>query len=116
MGFEKEFRVFCFLCYFEECLKIAQKAKEPELLLEDHIALGAAFLWLGDMVSAREHHEQSISIYNPEKYGNHTFIYGQDPGVFCLSYYAWALWFIGYSGKALQSVHRAIDVAKGLFH
>ena len=100
----------------EECLKIAQKAKDPELLLEAHMALGAAFLWLGDMVSAREHNEQGIDIYDPKKYGNHTFIYGQDPGVFCLSYCAWALWFLGYPDKALQRAEQALTVGQDLSH
>lgn len=98
----------------EECLKIAQKVKDPELLLEAHMALGAAYLWLGDMVSAREHHEQGISIYDPLKHAAHTFIYGQDPGVFCLSYYAWALWFSGYADKALQTAQQALNIAQGL--
>ncbi|MGH7801619.1 MAG: adenylate/guanylate cyclase domain-containing protein [Thermodesulfobacteriota bacterium] len=100
----------------EECLKIAQKAKDTELLLEAHMALGAAFLWLGDMVSAREHHQQGIDIYDPQKHGAHTFIYGQDPGVFCLSYYAWALWFSGYADKALQTAQQAFNIAQGLSH
>jgi len=100
----------------EECLKIAQKVEDPELLLEAHMALGAAYLWLGDMVSAREHHEQSIAIYNPQKYGNHTFIYGQDPGVFCLSYCAWALWYLGYPNQALERVYKTLTLAQGLSH
>ncbi|MBI4228838.1 MAG: hypothetical protein HY693_03845 [Deltaproteobacteria bacterium] len=100
----------------EECLKIAQKVKDPELLLEAHMALGAAYLWLGDMISAREHHEQGISIYDPLKHAGHTFIYGQDPGVFCLSYCAWALWFSGYADKALQTAQQALNIAQSLSH
>ena len=100
----------------EECIKIAQKVNDPELLLEAHMALGAAFLWLGDMVSAREHHEKGIEIYDPEKYGTHTLLYGQDPGVFSISYGAWALWFLGYPDQALERVHKTPTLARGLSH
>jgi predicted ATPase len=100
----------------EECLKIAQKFGDPEMLLEAHMALGAAFLWLGDMVSAGEQVEQGIDIYDPQKHASHTFIYGQDPGVFCLSYNAWLLWFFGCSDKASQRVQQALDIAQALSH
>jgi predicted ATPase len=100
----------------EQCLHLAQSTQDPEFLLEAHMALGAAFLWLGELVPARAHHEQGIALYDPQRHRSHTFLYGQDPGVFCLSYGAWALWYHGYPDTALGRVHEALTLAQELSH
>ncbi len=51
---------------------------------------------LGEFVSAREHLEQGIALYNPQKHRSRPSLYGYDPGVGCLSYAAVNLWFLGY--------------------
>ena len=43
-------------------------------------------------------------------------VYGQDPGVACLSYAAWALWFLGYPDQALKRSHEALTLAQELSH
>jgi class 3 adenylate cyclase/predicted ATPase len=101
----------------EQCLKLAQSVQDPELLLEAHMALGAAFLWLGELVPAKVQTELGIALYDPEQHRSHAFLYyGQDPGVFCLSYGAWALWYLGYPDQALERVYKASTLAQGLSH
>ena len=39
-----------------------------------------------------------------------------DPGVACLSYAAWALWFLGYPDQALKRSHEALTLAQELSH
>jgi predicted ATPase len=100
----------------EQCLRLAQNIQNAEFLLEAHMALGAAFLWLGELAPAREHMEQGIALYDPQKHRSHVYSYGQDPGVFCLSYGAWALWYLGYPDQALGRVYKAPTLAQGLSH
>ena len=41
---------------------------------------------------------------------------GQDPGVACRSYKAWALWLLGYPDQALQGMQNALALAHTLSH
>ena len=43
-------------------------------------------------------------------------LYGYDPGVMCLSYAAWALWFLGYPDQALKRSQEALTLARELSH
>ena len=60
--------------------------------------------------------EQGIALYDPQQHRSHAFLYGQDPGVTCLSYAAWALWFLGYPDQALKRSHEALTLAQELSH
>ena len=54
---------------------------------------------LESLSPAREHLEQSIALYDPQQHHSHAFLYGQDTGVVCLAYAAWALWFLAIQTK-----------------
>src|SRR5262249_56295831 len=41
---------------------------------------------------------------------------GRDVGVFCLSYVAHVLWFLGYPDQALEKGQEAVALAHGLSH
>ena len=49
----------------EQLLRLAQRAQDPALLLQAHLALGSAVFYRGKFASAREHLEQGISFYAP---------------------------------------------------
>jgi predicted ATPase len=53
-------------------------------------------------------------LYDPGKHSIHSLIYGQDPGVACLFWEAWAQWFLGYPDQALKTGLEALRLAKGL--
>src|SRR5207249_3049131 len=76
----------------EQLLTLAQRQQVPALLLEAHFALGATLFWLGEVSLARAHLEQSTALYDPHQHHSHAFLYGQDPGVACLSLAALGLW------------------------
>jgi predicted ATPase len=65
---------------------------------------------------ARRHLEQSLALYNPAQHRSLAFLYGQDHGVACLSYAAWALWLLGYPDQALQRSQEALSLAQELSH
>jgi predicted ATPase/class 3 adenylate cyclase len=100
----------------EECLRLAQAAKAPELLLEAHHALGVSLLLLGEFRQGLEHLEQGTAIYDPRQHAAVAYVSGQDSGVACLSYQGWALWFLGYPDQARKRVCEALTLAHKLSH
>ncbi|MGH6803330.1 MAG: hypothetical protein ACREC3_08180, partial [Methyloceanibacter sp.] len=99
----------------EQLLRLAQRAQDPALLLQAHLALGAAMFHRGEFIPARGHLEQVI-LYGPQQYHSQAFHYGLDPEVFCRSYAAWVLWYLGYPEQALQNSQEALTLAQELAH
>ena len=100
----------------KQCLRLAQSVQDPALLLQAHYLLGATLFCLGEIAQARKHAEQGIALYNPKQHSSHAFLYGQDPGVACLFWTAWALWYLGYPDQALKKGHEAFVLAQELSH
>jgi tetratricopeptide (TPR) repeat protein len=99
------------------CVRRAQSARDPALLLYAHFALGDTSFWMGEFLTAREHLEMAISIYEPERHRPLTFHYGGvDAGVFSMSYAAWTLWYLGYPDQALKRGNEALELAQTLSH
>ena len=86
---------------------------DPDLALEAHFAVGLSAFYCSDLLSAREHLEQAISAYDPERHKGLASTYGgRDPGVCCLEYVAWTLWLLGYPDQALKRADEAQSLAK----
>jgi class 3 adenylate cyclase/predicted ATPase len=100
----------------EECLRLAQAAQSPAVLLEAHHALGVSLLCLGEFVDGLQHLEQSTAIYDPQQHAAQAYIYGQDSGVGCLCHGAWALWFLGYPERARHRIGEALALARQVSH
>jgi predicted ATPase/class 3 adenylate cyclase len=101
----------------EQLLRLAQRARDPALLLYAHLALGQTLYFLGELLNAREHLEMALSLYDSERHRRLAFGYfGVDAGVRCLSYAAWTLWHLGYPDQALKSGNEALELAQGLSH
>jgi predicted ATPase len=100
----------------EQLLSLAERAQDPALLLMVHYALGVPLFYLGELVSARAHLAQGIRLYDPQQHRSLAFLYGQDPGVVCLSYMASALWLFGFPDQALNKSREALALARGLSH
>src|SRR5262249_2584588 len=86
----------------EQCLSLAQCNQDPTLLLEAHLTVGATLVQLGELTSGLEHLEQGIALYDPQQHRALAFLYGEDPGMVCRSWAAWALWCLGYPHQALE--------------
>jgi predicted ATPase len=99
-----------------ELLPLAQAAGDRGLFVIAHRALGNSLCLLGEMAQAREHLEQGSALYDPEPHRSLAFLYGDDPGVDCLSYGALALWWLGYPDQALARVNDAVSLARKLVH
>jgi predicted ATPase len=100
----------------EQLLTLAQHKNDSALILQGHRALGDTLWWLGAFASARAHLERGIALYDPQQHHSHAFLYGQDPGMGCLTYAALTLWCLGYPDQALQRGHEALTLMQGLSH
>jgi predicted ATPase len=99
-----------------QLLQLAQSVQDPTLLMAAHGMLGYVLFFLGDLVSAREHLEQSIALYDPQQHGFFAFVYGDDPQAGSLSFAAWTLWLCGYPDQALKRSHEALALAQEIAH
>ena len=100
----------------EQLFSLAQRAKDPALLLEAHRVMGLTMFWLGELVPARKHLEQGMALYDPRQHRSHAFVYGQDPRVACQSFSVWPIWVLGYPDQALRNSHEALILAQELTH
>ncbi|HKA54090.1 MAG TPA: adenylate/guanylate cyclase domain-containing protein, partial [Candidatus Binatia bacterium] len=99
-----------------QLLNLGQSEQDSALLVEAHSVLGTTLFHLGELALAREHLEQGIARYDVQQHRSLAFLYGQDPGVFCLCYMVRILWFSGYPDQALQRSHEATTLAQELSH
>ena len=101
----------------EQLLALAQRGKDPALLLEAHHTLWATLANHGDLTSARTHIEQGFALYDPQKHKHHAFLYGgHDPGVCCGAFATPVLWQLGYPEQALRRSQDALSLARQLSH
>src|SRR5262249_31030941 len=100
----------------EQLLRLAQSVPDPPFLFSAHHALGATLFFLGEFASAREHLEQGLVLYDSQPYVSHAVLYGQDPGVLCSSYAAFALWNLGYAERAFKRSQDALTLAQEQAH
>jgi class 3 adenylate cyclase/predicted ATPase len=100
----------------EQLLALAERGRHPALLLEAHRVLGQTTFWLGEITVTRAHMEQGMAFYDVQHHRSHTLLYGQDPGVVCRSFAAWALWLLGYPDQAREGISEALTLSQELAH
>jgi predicted ATPase len=71
-----------------------------------HRAAGITHLFAGEYREAREHLEQALALFRPER-DDLAFRFGPDPGVLAMHYLALTLWLMGDIGRAVSLVGRA---------
>lgn len=98
----------------QQLLRFARNTRDSAFLLEAHVALGLTSVCRGEFSTALTHLQEGMKLYDPEQHSDHAFVYGQDPGVVCLSWMAWALWFLGHPRKALEKSRDAVTLARRL--
>lgn len=111
-----------FQCYFvkgdieasgeiaDQLLNIA--AEDAEQMADARIAQGMVRHLRGDLVGARGSFEAASTLTRPATDAPHFFTHGQNPGVFCTSYLARTLWFLGYADDAKRMIERNLVVAE----
>ena len=100
----------------EQLLRLAQSVQDPALLVAAQNVLGETLYHLGEFGLAREHLEQGIAVYDPQKHHAFTSLYGADQGEQCLCFVAYVLWHLGYPDQALKRIHEALTLAQEFSH
>jgi len=99
----------------EQLLSLAQRLRDPDLLLEAHHVLWAHLFFAGEMVAARPHLDQGMQLYDPQRHRTHAALYsGHDPGMCCRATAAPSLWLLGYPDQAMASIQAALTLAQQL--
>jgi hypothetical protein len=57
-----------------------------------------------------------MALYDVQHHRSHTVLYGQDSGVVCRSFVAWALWLLGYPDQAKEGISEALILSQELAH
>jgi class 3 adenylate cyclase/predicted ATPase len=100
----------------DQLLDLAERENRVDYRLEAHRTLGQTLLYRGDFRASRAHLEQACRLYDPKAHRSHMYLYGNDSRVVCLSYLAYALWFLGESDRALERSEEALSAARQLSH
>jgi len=91
--------------------------RHPDVPLVDaYLANGMVAVNAGEFETARRFLEQGVSLTRPETDQPHFFAHGQNPGLFCLSYLARALCFLGYLDCSRAAMNRCLSVAANRAH
>jgi class 3 adenylate cyclase/predicted ATPase/ABC-type dipeptide/oligopeptide/nickel transport system ATPase component len=100
----------------EQLLTLAQQVRDAAMLLAAHRALGSTLFYLGAVATAHTHVAQGIALYNPQQHRTSAFLHGEDSGVVCHIYAAWALWTLGYPEQGLARSQEAVNLAQQVAH
>ena len=100
----------------QQLVSLAESLQDSGLLVEAHLARGNSLFIFGELLPALDHFERAVTIYDPRKHHSHAFLYGLDPGVFCLARIAWGLTLRGYPDRGLQKAGEAIALAQQQAH
>lgn len=92
----------------EECLAIASDETDRGFMVEAHRLLGSTTVYVADFAASRDHLEQALALYDPDRDRGHAFLYGYDPWVTSAAYVSWPHWHLGYPDKAAQRSEQSI--------
>ena len=85
-------------------------------LIEANRALGQTVLYSGCFRASRDYFERGVSLYDRHLHGSLIEIYGIDPGIVCLSYLGYLLWFLGCPDQAREYSKQALSNAEEMRH
>jgi class 3 adenylate cyclase/predicted ATPase len=100
----------------EQLLTLAQQSQDSAMLVAAHRALGATLFNLGAGAAALTHYAQGMALYDPQQHHASAFRYGEDAGVLCHMFAAWALWYLGYPDQGLTRSQEALTLAQQCAH
>jgi class 3 adenylate cyclase/tetratricopeptide (TPR) repeat protein len=101
----------------EQLLVVASDGDDVVQLLEAHHAMWPTLVVMGEPSAALPHIERGIELYDPERHGSISYLYGgHDPGACCRNYLALAQWLLGQPDRALTTVHEVTRLADRLGH
>src|SRR6185369_6078814 len=95
----------------EQCLRLAEKAQNPAMLLQSHWVIGLSQCYLGKFTAARDHFEQTITIHDDAGIESPSSMYG---AVLSRAHLSRMLLYLGYPDQSEQVMNEAIVRAQSL--
>lgn len=99
-----------------ECLDVADTSGDDGLLLEATMLKGMTHFFFGELEPALEHLSVASAAYDAGRFGDHCYLYGQDPGMVTNSYLALALAMTGEPEAARALSARSLEATRALDH
>jgi DNA-binding winged helix-turn-helix (wHTH) protein/predicted ATPase len=93
----------------EQLLSVAQRQRDPALLVTGHWKMGQSLFWLGELSAAHSHLEQAIALDDPQRHP--TAIGGR---ISADQFAASVLWLLGYPEQAMERNQEALTLAREL--
>ena len=100
----------------EQLLGLAQDAQNPTLLMAARLGMGTILVLLREFVSALEHLQQGLALYDPEQHNPFAAQAATDPRVSGVAFATSTLWYLGYPDQALEMSQEALSSAEELSH
>jgi predicted ATPase len=100
----------------EQGVVLAQRGSDDALRVHAHMQLAHTLFSLGEFGRVRDHVEQGMACYDPQRQRAYTSSQGKDAGVNSLTLLAWSLWYLGYPTQALTRVREALALAQRVAH
>lgn len=97
----------------EQCVILSEHAPDPLPLITDSVMTYIRY-FRGELESACVHSDRAAASYDVARHGSIALAYGDDPGVLCAVFGAWALWRLGYAERARRKLATALDLARRL--
>ena len=95
-----------------ELIELADRAREPAMIVHANFASGAVSLFCGRLHAARASLEQALAVTDPTPLAGMP----QDPRVAALSFLSLTLWLLGHPAAAIEMTREAVRRARGLGH
>jgi predicted ATPase len=99
-----------------QLLALAHPVHDAAMLMVAHRAVGSNLFFMGEPASASTHFAQGMALYDPSQHRSSVFQHGEDSGVICHIYAAWALWYLGSPDQGLVRSHEALTLAQQSAH
>ncbi len=90
------------LSWFRRTLDAAEAYGDPVLQILGHYTALVNYSYLGDLISARQHGDHMLALYDEEQHGHLMGVIYQDPKTVGLAYGALLTWLFGYPAQAVQ--------------
>jgi predicted ATPase len=100
----------------EQLLTLAQQVQDAAMLVAAYRALGTTLFYLGALTLAHTHFARGMALYDSQQHCAYALLYGENAGVICHSFAAWALWYLGYPDQGLARNQEAVTLAQQRAH
>jgi predicted ATPase len=97
-------------------LALGEKEGTAVPLMIGHRTMASTLAFMGNLVEARAHYNEALSLYRATEHRRLMTRFGQDLRVTCLAFRSMLLWLLGYPEAALKGADCALAEAREIEH